>query len=175
MRADWVSCSQSFRWRHVLYTFFIPTKKHSLLHIKALSSWFPAVSSVKAWIFKPSRQRWELVSFTSWFRGVFPVWRLTLSTLHRSTILANGLLSRKTVNRNQEKSRSPPVWRLEKQSLHTKNLWKSRENTLYVKAWILFGEIIMVYTCARKEHSQYGLRLFQRGLSISCFPRFLVM
>ena len=32
-----------------------------------------------------------------------------------------------------------PMWTLWNQNLHTRNLWKSAENTRYVKGWILFS------------------------------------
>ena len=73
------------------YTLLYPLKKCSLLHTERVSVWFSTVSSVKVWIFKCSPPLWRFTAFICWFSDGFPVWRLTLSTLHKC---------------------SPPVWML---------------------------------------------------------------
>ena len=121
--------------------------------MKDFYAWFSGVSSVKALISKYSPPPWRDLPFVCWFSGGFPVWRLTLSTLHK---------------------RSPPVWMLcspcEHFDFKTFTLETVENQKKTSIAWIgeyFFREIKYVYIRAQREPSPNRLELFQRDYSAS--------
>ena len=108
---------------------FLPSKKHSPIHIMALFSWFSEISGVKGWIFKCSQREGRECCFPPEFQQFYCV---------------------KACEINPSQSFCGPCEHLEKQAFTPKNYENQQKIRAVWRGEYFFREIKFVYTRAQE-------------------------